>query len=597
MSRSAPRRSRFADDVDPDAPLPEYPRPQLRRPDWSNLNGWWDLALVDVGAPQPVDFPSRILVPFPIGAVLSQVGHTLRPDECAWMRRRFTLDPSTIGGRLRLHFGAVDWECTVYLNGVEVGSHRGGYDPFHLDVTDALATGGEQEIVLRVWDPTDDGHQPVGKQSLTPVAIWYPAVAGIWQTVWLEPVPTTCIERVVTTASLDAETITVTVGVSAAERGDSVRLTAMAERSVVGTAEAEVAGDLAEAVLAIPGLRVWSPEDPFLHDLGVEIVHDGVVVDSARSYFGAREVALARDAEGALRLVLNGECRFHLGLLDQGWWPDGLYSAPTDAALAFDIEAAKAMGFNVIRKHVKVEPARWYWHADRLGMLVWQDMPSTRVDIPALAEATIAGKEQGDVDWNLVSPAGDPTGFRRELDAIIDALEPFPSIVVWVPFNEGWGQHDTAATLAHVSERDPSRLVDGPSGWVDAGSGDVRDHHMYDREEQLPGPEPSRAVVYGEFGGYKCAVENRVVAGFTFGYGEAKDADALARDYATLLGVIAGLADRGLAGAIYTQTTDVEGEINGMLTYDREVAKIPFHRLREIHEPLTARRWPIAPTK
>jgi len=510
------------------------------------------------------------------------------------MRRRLMVDPSTIDGRLRLHFGAVDWECTVYCNGVEVGSHRGGFDPFHVDVTDALVAGSEQEIVLGVWDPTDEGPQPVGKQSLTPVAIWYPAVAGAWQTIWLEPVPATCIEEVVTTASLSAEAVTVAVRVSGAAAGDAVRMTATADRRAVGAAEAEVVGDRAAAVLTMPGLRVWSPEDPFLHDLDVEVVRDGRVVDSARSYFGAREIGLARDRDGALRLALNGECRFHLGPLDQGWWPDGLYTAPSDEALAFDIEATKAMGFNAIRKHVKVEPARWYWHADRLGMLVWQDMPSTRVDIPAFVEATVGGADPADIDWSRVSPGDDPTGFRRELDAVIDALEPFPSIVVWVPFNEGWGQHDTAATLAHVAERDPTRLVDGPSGWVDTGRGDLRDHHMYHREEQFPGLEPARAVVYGEFGGYKRAVEGRVLAELTFGYGDAKDADALARDYASLLGVIADLAERGLAGAIYTQTTDVEGEINGMLTYDREVEKIPFARLREIHQPLTSLRRPPA---
>lgn len=576
------RDSRFTADVDPVAPWPEYPRPQLRRDEWTNLNGRWELAIIDVDAAEPGEFDREILVPYPIGSELSGVTHTLLPAERAWMRRTFSYDPAALDGRLlRLHFGGVDWDCTVWCNGVEVGRHQGAHDPWWVDITDALDPGGEQELVLSILDPTDDGLQPVGKQSLLPIFIWYPACAGVWQSVWLEPVPATCIERVVTTADLADERLTITVDATGAD-GDTVTVTVTAAGTPAGAGSAPVIDGRAIVDIVVAGLRPWHPDDPFLYDLAVDCGDDAV-----ESYAGAREVGVTVDHEGIRRLTLNGEETFHLGMLDQGWWPDGLYTAPTDEALAFDIEAQKAMGFNTIRKHVKVEPARWYWHADRLGMLVWQDVPSTRVDKVAMKEAIDA--HDGDLtqaDFSVIAPADDPPGFRQELDAMLDALLPHPSIVVWVPFNEGWGQHDTAATLDHVADRDPSRLVNGPSGWVDDGEGRIRDHHMYHQEGEFPGVDPTRPVVYGEYGGYTLAVEGHRLDATVFGYGDTEDGAALAARYVELTETLIELRGRGLAGAIYTQTTDVEGEINGLLTYDRAVQKIPNEVLAPLHRRL-----------
>ncbi len=571
------RASRFSDDVDPALPWPEYPRPQLRRADWTNLNGAWDLAIAAIGDGQPASYDQTVLVPYPIGSTLSGIDHTLLPSETAWMRRSFDLDPAAVNGRVRLRFGGVDWDCTVWCNGVEVGRHRGAHDPWHVDITEALSDGGNQEIVLAIVDPSDEGPQPLGKQSLEPGFIWYPACAGVWQTVWLEEVPASCIESVSVTTDLARSEATVTIAVSGA--ATTVHLQAGVEDAAIG--EGAVTDGLAVITLALPMLRLWSPTDPFLYDLHVTAGED--VVDS---YFGAREVGVAIGTDGIRRLTLNGEPIFHLGLLDQGWWPDGLYTAPTDEALAFDIAAQKAMGLNTIRKHVKVEPARWYWHADRLGMLVWQDMPSTRVDRIAMGAVIAEGRELDGADWSLIAPANDPDGFRVELDAMLDALLPHPSIVMWVPFNEGWGQHETAATIAHVAAKDPSRLVNGPSGWVDGGEGDIRDHHVYGSESDFPGVDPTRVVVYGEYGGYTLSVEGHRIDTADFGYGAAADADELAARYVTLTETLIDLKGEGLAGAIYTQTTDVEGEINGLLTYDRAVQKIPNDILEPLHRRL-----------
>lgn len=588
-----PRRtSRFSDSVDAELPWPEYPRPQLRRGAWTNLNGPWQLAISGVDDSHPDTLDQTVLVPYPIGSALSGVEHTLLPTERAWMARRFSYDRAALGAnRLRLHFGGVDWDCRVWCNGIEVGRHQGAHDPWWVDVTDALTASGEQVITLSITDPTDEGPQPVGKQSLQPVFIWYPACAGVWQTVWLEEVPATCVESVSAVTDLASGVVRIDVTVSGAAAGERVEVQAATDGGVVASGAGSVVSGTATVEIALPAMRVWTPDDPFLYDLVVRCASDRV-----ESYFGAREVGVAVDDAGFPRLTLNGAPLFHLGMLDQGWWPDGLYTAPTDAALAWDIERQKAMGFNTIRKHVKVEPARWYWHADRLGMLVWQDMPSTRVDKLAMSDALAeTGGDLSRADFSTIAPADDPTGFRRELDAMIRALLPHPSIVVWVPFNEGWGQHDTAGTLEHVATNDPSRLVNGPSGWVDNGEGQIRDHHMYGKEADFPGVERDRPVVYGEYGGYTLSVEGHRTDATTFGYGDTADGAALAERYVAVTETLIALRDRGLAGAIYTQTTDVEGEINGLITYDRRVQKLPDEILVPLHRRLTepaADRWP-----
>ncbi|MGI9604116.1 MAG: glycoside hydrolase family 2 protein [Acidimicrobiales bacterium] len=583
-----PLRTQWADQVDPERPLPDYPRPQLRRPRWTNLNGPWDAAVTSRHDPAPTDWPHILTVPFPMGSTLSGMAETLRPDQRLWLRRTIDAVHVADGERLRVHFGAVDWETEVWFNNQPVGGHRGGFDPFHLDLTDALIED-QNELVVAVWDPTDVGPQPVGKQTLNPSAIQYTPVAGIWQTVWLEPVPIACLESVWTTTCLADNELTVHVATSGSTPGDRVHLWVYADGVEVGHGRTLLDGDGADVPVTMAALRPWSPDDPFLYDLVIEVQRDDETIDRADSYAGAREIAIGPDAAGTLRLHLNGEPIFHLGLLDQGWWPDGLYTAPTDDALVFDIETTLAMGFNTIRKHVKVEPARWYWHADRLGLLVWQDMPNTWFDLNEVITQMLDGIDPADMDYSRIGTADDPDGFRRELDAMIDALRPHPSIVVWVPFNEGWGQFDTTVILDHVAQRDPSRLVDGASGWVDDGSGHMRDHHVYRKEADFPALDEHRATVYGEFGGLGLEVDGHVSHPGGWGYARLDSPESLAAAYEELVDVVAGLVDRGLAGAIYTQTTDVESEHNGLMTYDRAVIKIAPDRLAEMNRRILER--------
>ena len=566
-------RSQWADDVDQELPLPEYPRPQLVREQWVNLNGKWD-ACVHSPAVEP-DFSASILVPFPLGSTLSGFDHILQPEEILTMRTYFENPLSEGPERLRLHFGAVDWACEIWINDVAVGSHTGGFDPFYIDITDALTSDSSQKLVIAITDPTDTGTQPLGKQTLTPFAIQYTAVAGIWQTVWLEPVPHSCIERCIyTETAITAGTVTVNCDLSNTKSGTQVNVRAFDGETLVSQGSELVVDDSVSVLLYFDDLHLWCPSDPFLYDLVIEITDaNGDVLDRADSYCGAREVSCEPDDAGHMRLHLNGSPIFHLGLLDQGWWPDGLLTAPTDEALKFDIEATLKMGFNTIRKHVKVEPARWYWHADRLGVLVWQDMPSTVFNMVEFGKQLKEGIKPEEMEWESIS-------FRKttlkdsvlELDAMLDALQLFPSIVVWVPFNEAWGQHDTNGTLTHVMRSDPTRLVDGPSGWTDMGLGHMRDHHLYQDAEQLPEAESGRATVYGEFGGISLYIDGHSMFEKGWGYTKTESVeDFLRTSYEELLAAIGKRSPipEGLAGAIYTQTTDVESEINGLLTYDR----------------------------
>lgn len=548
-SKHLPIKTRWAAQVNPDRVLPEYPRPQLVRERWTNLNGHWEYAVQDSGAAAPAQYQGKILVPFAIESQLSGVERTVSERQRLWYRRSFEAPRLKKGERLLLHFGAVDWEAVVYVNGREVGQHRGGYDPFSFDITDALKGSGSQELVVRVWDPTDTGSQPRGKQVQEPAAIWYTAVTGIWQTVWLEPVPATYIKRVVVTPDIDAGTATVKIETGGAAPSGKVKVTARAGKRQVASASGAADKPF---VLRIKKARLWSPDDPFLYDLQITLPNG----DKASSYFGMRKVAVAKDSEGHNRLFLNNKPLFQFGPLDQGWWPAGLYTAPTDEALRWDIEATKRLGFNMIRKHVKVEPARWYYHTDKMGMLVWQDMPS--------------GFDQ---DGQIRTPE-EKAIFETELKAMIDAFEPFPSIVMWVIFNEGWGQHDTKRYAAWLEERDPTRLINSASGWTDVGVGDVVDAHVY------PGPgspvaDSNRATILGEYGGLGLPLPGHTwVDQNNWGYRSYTSLGALDTAYRKLTDELSYLVAEGLAGAVYTQTTDVEIEVNGLITYDREVVKI-----------------------
>jgi len=552
-------RTKWAAEVTPNKVLPEYPRPQLVRASWTNLNGEWEYAVTDKAAARPQTFPGHILVPFAVQSQLSGVATAITDQQTLWYRRTFRAPALARGARLLLHFGAVDWEAHVFVNGKDVGSHTGGYDPFSFDVTDALKPGGDQEIAVSVWDPTDKGTQPRGKQVLQPRSIWYTAVTGIWQTVWIEAVPAQHIKDLLIGSDAASGTISVTVTPSSPFTGNA-RVVARDGSRVV----ADGSGPAGEAiVLRVPQAKLWSPDSPFLYDLRVTLGNDEV-----QSYAGIRTIAVQRDAAGVNRLALNGKPLFEYGLLDQGWWPDGLYTAPTDAALASDIETTRRLGFNLIRKHVKVEPERWYYHADRLGVLVWQDMPS----------GMLSSNEQG---------SSNPDVFAAELAHMIDARRNHPSIIMWVPFNEGWGQHDTEKYVAWVKQKDPSRLVNNASGWTDKGVGDVSDVHSYPNPIRPP-LEDTRAAVLGEFGGLGLPLEGHTwIEKGNWGYRSYKNVEELGQAYRDLMYQLRILVGEGLSAAIYTQTTDVEIEVNGMLTYDRAVVKLPSDA-KELHTRLSS---------
>ena len=531
--------------MDPDRVLPEYPRPQLVRPAWINLNGRWEFSVTDDRAGAAEQWQGEILVPFAIESPLSGVNRHLLPDQRLWYRRTFITHAVPRGWRWLLHFGGVDWEAEVHVNGVEVGEHRGGYDPFSFDVTDLVANGDTHEVVVGVWDPTDRGPQPRGKQVLSPEGIWYTAVSGIWQTVWLEPVPPAYIASLRTTTDIDAGTVTIFLETEGADDSYLVSVEVTSGDTVIAGATGRAAVPL---TLRIPVPRLWSPSDPFLYDLRVTLSGG----DEVTSYFGMRKIAVETDDEGHRRLYLNNEPLFQFGVLDQGTWPDGLYTAPTDEALRFDIEEMKRLGFNMIRKHGKVEPARWYAHADRIGMLVWQDMPSGSNDQP---------ERRG--------------GYGLELRAMVDALRVHPSIVMWVPFNEGWGQFETDDHVEWLRAYDPTRLVNNASGWNDVGVGDVADVHVYPGPS-MPVPDGERALVLGEFGGLGLPVDMHTwVDRDNWSYRSFSTSDELGVAYESLIGQLRFLIAEGLSAAVYTQVTDVEIEVNGLLTYDRSVMKLP----------------------
>jgi len=464
-----PLATRWAADVKPDRVLPEYPRPQLVRSEWLNLNGIWEYAIRPREEARPENFDGRILVPFPVESALSGVMKPVKPEHRLWYRRTFELPARGEAGRWLLHFGAVDWDTTVMVNGKAVGEHRGGFDPFTFDITEAIVAGKPQELIVSVWDPTDQGSQPRGKQVLKPGGIMYTANTGIWQTVWLEPVPETRVDTLRIVPDIDAGEIRVTPTVVGPRATGEVSVTGLEGHRPIGTATGSAGSAIA---IKVPDAKLWAPDHPFLYGLKARTGNDEV-----RSYFGMRKIAMSKDEHGVNRLMLNGKSVFQLGPLDQGWWPDGLYTAPTDEALKFDIEITRKLGFNMIRKHVKVEPERWYYWCDTLGILVWQDMPS--------------GDNKDDAS---------KVQFMVELERLIDARENHPSIIMWVPFNEGWGQHDTPRYVDWIKRRDPSRLVNNASGWTDTHTGDLSDVHVYPGPG-MPATEPGRVAVLGEFGG------------------------------------------------------------------------------------------------
>ena len=576
-------RTDWAAKVDPAHPLPEYPRPQLVRDNnWVNLNGAWKYSILpkDVVA-APATYAGDILVPYAVESSLSGVGKTVGKDSLLWYERSISLPSNFKGGKTLLHFGAVDWLCEVFVNGKSIGSHKGGYDPFTFDISSALNKKGPQRIAVRVWDPSDEGPQPRGKQVRRPEGIWYTPVTGIWQTVWLERVPPTYIASTRQTPDVASSTLSVQAKVENAIEGDLLLVSAW---NGTGKVTEQSVAPGAEVKLQIPNPVLWSPDKPFLYDLRVSIMRKGKKVDEAKSYFAMRKISMKADGNGIQRMLLNDAFVFQYGPLDQGWWPDGLYTAPTDEALRFDVVKTKEMGFNMIRKHVKVEPARWYYHCDQLGILVWQDMPSGDMGNRWEMRPGIYGKAT-DKDRTPESESN----YRNEWEQIMDDLHNFPSIVVWVPFNEAWGQFKTSEIVKWTMEHDPSRLINTASGGNFVRVGHIMDLHAYP-DPLMPDPElygSDRVLVLGEFGGLGLPLESHTwQEKNNWGYQSFKNKEDLLKRYTEFINRIPHLIEKGLSAAVYTQTTDVEVETNGLMTYDRKIVKMPEAELKKVHQQL-----------
>ena len=571
--------------LDREHPLPEYPRPQLRRNSYLNLNGIWEYAITKT-AEKPAAMQGEIVVPFSPETPLSGVGHILQPDEYLWYRRSVTLPEGFFqGGRLLLHFGAVDLCCTVWVNGQEAGSHTGGYLPFALDVTE-LIEGDAFTLELRVTDPTDTGSLSRGKQRLKNTGIWYTPQSGIWQTVWMECVPENYLRSLRITPKPEENAVHIRLE---ADDPAMAAVTICRDGGIIAEGQTDENG---ESTLTIPAeeLRLWSPEEPFLYDVAITLAGS----DKVESYFGMRAFGIGKDEKGLPRLLLNGKPYFQNGLLDQGYWSDGYYTAPSDEALIHDIAEMKRLGFNMLRKHIKVEPLRWYYHCDRLGMLVWQDMMNggesySPLSIYVFSNLGLRVKDDRYRYFSRSDEAG-RTHYYEELGQMIDLLYKTVSLALWVPFNEGWGQFDALKAAEFIRKRDDTRPIDHASGWYDQGGGDIKSIHWYFRpyHHKQP-PKEQRPICLTEYGGYNCAVPGHCWGeGAEFGYKKIADPMEFNRAFQKLMEEqIIPAKERGLAAAVYTQVSDVEGERNGLLTYDRKVCKANEAIFRAVNAKLT----------
>ena len=566
----------WGEQLNPKNVLPEYPRPIMERHEWKNLNGSWNYAITKKGEAAPGNYQGEILVPFAVESSLSGVGKRINEHQELWYQRTFDVPSSWKGKQILLHFGAVDWKADVWVNDVKVGEHTGGFTPFYFDITSALNKGNNQ-LVVKVWDPADRGEQPRGKQVERPEGIWYTPVTGIWQTVWLEPVAAQHIAHLKTTPDIDKKTVKVEVATNVCSP-DKVEVKVFDGKNLVAKGAA-LNGVPVE--LTMPeDVKLWSPESPSLYDMEVTLYKDGKAIDQVKSYTALRKFSTHKDKNGITRLQLNNKDYFQFGPLDQGWWPDGLYTAPTDEALVYDLKKIKDFGYNMVRKHVKVEPARWYTYCDQLGLIVWQDMPN-------------GGR--GPAEWQMhkyydgadaIRSAKSEANYRKEWKEIIDYLYSYPSIGVWVPFNEAWGQFKTPEIAAWTKEYDPSRLVNPASGGNHYTCGDILDLHNY------PGPnlylyDPTRATVLGEYGGIGMALKGHLwLADKNWGYVKFNTPEEVTNEYIKYADHLLELIEKGFSAAVYTQITDVEEEVNGLVTYDRKVIKVDEPKIKAINQKI-----------
>ena len=586
--------TKWAEKVTPENAWQEYPRPQLVRKEWKNLNGLWDYSVLKKASPAPKDYQGEILVPFCVESALSGVKKTVMPDDRIWYHRTFEVPSDWSGKKVILNFEAVDWETAVWINGVYVGSHKGAYDRFSFDITDCLKKTGKQECVVSVWDPSSYGTQARGKQQMPQRGIWYTPVSGIWQTVWLEAIPMqTSIKEIKITPDIDTKTVTICpMLIETFTKNYQVEIDILDGDKVI--ANSSTKGNK-PVTIKIDNPKLWSPDTPFLYDLKLKLINTDnseQTIDELTSYFGMRKISLG-DGPNGKYLYLNNKPLFHYGTLDQGWWPDGLHTPPSDEAMKYDIEITKQMGFNMIRKHIKVEPARWFYWCDKLGIMVWQDMPSA-MQIVAKSEDKTADIEPSYPQqiWHNNPDQQRNSEFRAqfewELNRMIDIHYNSPSIVMWVPFNEGWGQYDTFRITDMIKGFDPTRLVNPVSGWTLRDCGDVYDIHTYGETLDQPVYQKDRATVVGEFGGIGYVVKDHIwnPKMRNWGYQSSDNTDRLMKDYVHKFNQIVEMEAKGLSGAVYTQTTDVEGEINGLMTYDRKVIKLDPKELNKIHSVL-----------
>ena len=568
----------WAEQVAPENVWAEYPRPIMERPDWKNLNGLWNYAIKPMGEAMPTAWDGQILVPFAVESSLSGVGKRVSENEELWYQRTFDVPKNWAGKRILLHFGAVDWKMDAWVNGMSVGSHTGGYVPFYLDVTDALKASGSNTLTIRVWDPTDQSYQPHGKQVKNPSGIWYTPVTGIWQTVWLEPVAEAHIANLKTTPDIDRHLLQVEVQTEGLT-GKGYQAKVSVYDGIKLVAEGAAVNSLPVQVQMPADAKLWSPDSPFLYTVKVSLLKNGTVVDKVGSYAAMRKISAGKDKNGIMRLQLNNKPIFMYGPLDQGWWPDGLYTAPSDEALKYDIVKTKDFGYNMIRKHIKVEPARWYTYCDQMGILLWQDMPSGDKSPEWQNKKYFDGTEKK-------RSAESEANYRKEWKEIMDALYSYPCIVVWVPFNEAWGQFKTKEIVEWTKQYDPSRLVNPASGGNHYPVGDILDLHNYPQPDMYL-YDGSRVNVLGEYGGIGRVIkENIWEPDRNWGYVQFNTEKEVTDEYLKYAQMLKDYIPKGFSAAVYTQTTDVEIEVNGLMTYDRKVIKLDEAQLKRVNSSI-----------